>query len=214
VSRDDEVRTREWSLADIHDSDGGCDGVQALTDDGERGATVVSATWLDGLPPGDTGWDRFAASWPVPFGALADVLTAAWDATDPVLLELCRLRMATLLAYPAEQVRRTERARNAGLDEAKVAELPSWPTSPRIDARERACLALAEQFVIDANGVTDEQVAEVTAHLGPGGCYAFVQALSVVETFQRACLTLGIELVPDVDFLTTPAPDPSPEVPR
>jgi alkylhydroperoxidase family enzyme len=185
-----------------------------LADDGEHGATVVTATWLDGLPAGDTGWDRFAASWPVPFGALADVLIAAWDATDPVLLELCRLRMATLLAYPAEQVRRTERARNAGLDEAKVAELPSWPTSPRFNARERACLALAEQFVIDANGVTDEQVAEVTAHLGPDGCYAFVQALSVVETFQRACLTLGIELVPDVDFLTTPSPDESPEVPR
>jgi alkylhydroperoxidase family enzyme len=170
--------------------------------------------WLDGLPPGDTDWDRFAASWPVPFGALAGVVVAAWDETDPVLLELCRLRMATVLTYPAEQARRTGRAAAAGLDEAKVAELPSWPTSPRFDARERACLALAEQFVIDANGVTDEQVADVTAHLGPSGCYAFVQALSVVETFQRACLTLGIESVPDVDDITRPSPDESQEVPR
>jgi alkylhydroperoxidase family enzyme len=172
--------------------------------------------WLDGLAPGDTDWDRFAASWPVPFGALADVVVAAWDETDPVLLELCRLRMATVLSYPAEQARRTERARAAGLDEAKVAELPKWPTSPRFDARERACLALAEQFVIDANGVTDEHVAEVTTHLGPAGCYAFVQALSVIETFQRACLTLGIESVPDVDRMARASADQSPpqEVPR
>jgi alkylhydroperoxidase family enzyme len=179
----------------------------------------VTAIWLDGLPPADNDWDRFAASWPVPFGALADVVVAAWDATDPVLLELCRLRMATLLAYPAEQARRTERARAAGLDEAKVAELPRWPTSSRFDTHERACLALAEQFVIDANGITDEHVADVTAQLGPEACYAFVQALSVVETFQRACLTLGIETVPDVDQLATPSPDESlantsPEVPR
>jgi hypothetical protein len=130
--------------------------------------------WLDGLPPGDTDWDRFAASWPVPFGALADVVVAAWDETDPVLLELCRLRMATVLTYPAEQARRTGRAAVAGLDEAKLAALPSWPS----------------------------------------GCYAFVQALSVVETFQRACLTLGIESVPDVDDLTRPSPDESQEVPR
>jgi alkylhydroperoxidase family enzyme len=169
---------------------------------------------LDALPPGDSDWDRFAASWPVPFGALADVVVAAWDETDPVLLELCRLRMAALLTYPAEQARRTGRATAAGLDEAKVAELASWPTSSRFDTRERSCLALAEQFVIDANGVTDEQVADVTAHLGPAGCYAFIQALSVVETFQRACLTLGIRSLPDVDDLTRPSPDESQEVSR
>ena len=171
---------------------------------------------LDALPSGDTDWDRFAASWPVPFGALADVVVAAWDETDPVLLELCRLRMAALLTYPAEQARRTGRATAAGLDEAKVAELASWPTSPRFDARERSCLALAEQFVIDANGVTDELVGELTGQLGPAGCYAFVQALSVVETFMRACLTLGIGTVPDVDELAAArrGPDDPAEVPR
>jgi N,N-dimethylformamidase len=40
--------------------------------------------WLDGLAPGDTDWDRFAASWPVPFGALADVVVAAWDFHDQI----------------------------------------------------------------------------------------------------------------------------------
>jgi alkylhydroperoxidase family enzyme len=109
--------------------------------------------------------------------------------------------MATLLAFPAEESRRTSRARAAGLDEATIADLPQWPTSPRFGARERACLELAEQFVVDANGVTDEHVGAVTELLGPEGCYSFVQALSLLETFQRACLTLGIDSVPDVDEL-------------
>jgi alkylhydroperoxidase family enzyme len=77
-----------------------------------------------------------------------------------------------------------------------VADLPAWPNSPTFTARERACLSLAEQFVIDPNGVTDAHVAEVTEHLGAQGCYAFVEAVSVLETFQRACLTLGIQEVP------------------
>jgi alkylhydroperoxidase family enzyme len=170
---------------------------------------VVTTTWFDSLPAGDTDWGRFAASWPVPFGALAAVVGRAWDATDPVLLELCRLRMATMLGASAELERRSGRARAAGLDETKIAELPAWPTSARYAADERACLAFAEQFVIDANGVTDEQVAELTRHLGPEGTYAFVQALSAIETFQRACLTLGIATMPDVDQLGAPEPEPS-----
>jgi alkylhydroperoxidase family enzyme len=127
---------------------------------------------------------------------LANFVAAAWEETDPVVLELARLRIATLLGAKGELARRTPSARDAGVTEAKIGALPSWPTSPLFDARERACLAFAEQFVMDANGVTDEQVADVTEHLGAGPCYAFVQAVSVLETFQRACLTLGIEGVP------------------
>jgi alkylhydroperoxidase family enzyme len=153
-------------------------------------------TWLPHLPEGETDWDRFAALCPEAFGALSGVVAAAWDDTDPVLLELARLRIATLLGYTAELARRSERAMDAGLTEAKVADLAAWPTSPIFTARERACLALTEQFVIDPNGVTDAQVAEVTEHLGARGCYALVEAVSVLETFQRACLTLGIQEVP------------------
>ena len=127
---------------------------------------------------------------------MTNFVAAAWEETDPVVLELARLRIATLLGARGELARRTASARDAGLTEAKIDALPSWPTSPLFDARERACLALTEQFVMDANGVTDEQVADVTEHLGAEGCYAFVQAVSVLETFQRACLTLGIEEVP------------------
>jgi alkylhydroperoxidase family enzyme len=153
-------------------------------------------TWVAGLPEGDTDWDRFATLCPEAFQALSGVVAATAEETDPVLLELARIRIATLLQFPAEAARRSARARDAGLTEAKLADLPSWPTSPRFTARERACLSFTEQFVMDANGVTDAQVAAVTEHLGAAGCYAFVEAVSVLETFQRACLTLGIEEVP------------------
>jgi alkylhydroperoxidase family enzyme len=171
-------------------------------------------TWLSGLPEADTDWDRLATLCPDALDALSNLVGAAWEDTDPVLLELARLRMAALLGYTAELARHSVRAREAGLTEAKVAELRAWPTSPLFTARERACLALTEQFVMDANGVTDDQVAEVGQHLGPAGCYAFVQAVSVLETFQRACLTLGIDSAPGVDQTAgTANSEASPEVP-
>ncbi|HZQ59439.1 MAG TPA: carboxymuconolactone decarboxylase family protein [Acidimicrobiales bacterium] len=172
-------------------------------------------TWLADAPAGTTDWDRLAALCPEPFAALSGLVAAAWAECDPVLLELARLRTAALLGYTAERERRSDRARRAGLTEGKVAELPAWPTSPQFSARERACLAFTEQFVMDANGVTPSLVADVTAHLGAEGCYSFVQAVSALETFQRACLTLGIETAPDVDAHGAASTAPSgPEVPQ
>jgi Carboxymuconolactone decarboxylase family len=158
-------------------------------------------TWLQGLPAGETDWDRLAAACPEAFAALAGLLGAAAEEVDPVVLELCRLRIATLLGYTYEATRRSDRAREAGFTEDKAAALPSWPTSPQFTEAERACIAFAEQFVIDANGVSEDQVSEVSRHLGPKGCYGFVQALSALETFLRACLTLGIGSAPAPDDL-------------
>lgn len=116
---------------------------------------------------------------------LADAHEAAWRAVDPVLLELCRLRVATLLGCEAEQVTRTEAALAAGLEEATIAELAQWPTSPRFGSRERACLAFCEQFVIDVASMADEVALAVSAELGPAGLRNFVTALLVVEQRQR-----------------------------
>jgi alkylhydroperoxidase family enzyme len=171
--------------------------------------------WLSGLPEGATDWDRLASLCPDAVAALSGLVGAAWDESDPVLLELARLRIAKLLGSGAELERRSVRARDAGLTEAKVAELAAWPTSPLFTRRERACLALAEQFVVDANGINDSDIADVTEHLGPAGCYTFVQAVSVLETFQRACLTLGIETAPGVDDIAAAGAAPTgPEVTR
>lgn len=159
-------------------------------------------TWVAGLAEGDTDWHRFAATFPAPFEALAALVRAAWDTTDPVLLELARLRIARLLGNERESSLRSERAAKAGLTDDKLAELAQWPTSPLYDARERACLAFTEQFVIDANGIDQAMVTAVSDHLGGPGTYAFTQAVSALETFQRACLTLGIETGPGIEAMT------------
>ena len=46
----------------------------------------------------------------------------------------------------------------------------------------------------------------MTEHLGGSGCYAFVAAISVLERFQRACLTLGIRTSPGIDEIVRRAP--------
>ena len=110
---------------------------------------------------------------------------AAWSVVDPVVLELCRLRIAKLLGCEFEQGLRTDAAAAAGLDEATVADLPAWPTSERFGRRERACLAFCEQFVIDVAGMDDDLAFAVSDELGPQAFRDFVSALLVVEQRQR-----------------------------
>jgi len=159
-------------------------------------------TWLPDLPPEGTDWERLSALFPAAFEAVEGLHKAVWAAVDPVLVELARLRIATLLGFEAGLVVRSQPARDAGLGEDKIAELASWPTSPLFSPRERACLALAEQFVIDVNGVTDRHIDDVLEHLPSGECYAYVNALSALENLQRACLTLGVTTSPETEWLS------------
>ena len=116
---------------------------------------------------------------------LAALERAAWSTVDPVLLELCRVRIAMLLGCADEAQALSDAAVAAGLDEAALAELSSWPISPRFGARERACLAFCEQFVIDVAGLDDDMASAVAEHLGPQGLADFTAALLVVEQRQR-----------------------------
>lgn len=111
---------------------------------------------------------------------------------SPVTLELCRLRMATLLRSPAALAERTEAARDAGCDEARIAALPSWPTNPAFSPEERACLAFAEAWVIDPHSITDDDAAAVTAALGADGMVTFTTALGVWDGQHRFDNALGI----------------------
>ena len=116
---------------------------------------------------------------------LDDLHGAVWSVVDPALLELCRLRIARLLGCPAEEERRTPAAMAAGLDEATIAELTAWPTSSRFGPRERACLAVCEQLVIDVAGMSDELALAAAEQLGPQSFRDFVTALLVLEQRQR-----------------------------
>jgi len=117
--------------------------------------------------------------------AFEDLGVEAWRAVDPTLLELCRLRIATLLGCEAELGWRTAAATAACLDEAMIAELPAWPTSARFGPTERACLAFCEQFVVDVAGMDDDVATAVVEELGPRGFRTFVAALLVIEQRQR-----------------------------
>lgn len=127
---------------------------------------------------------------------------AAWAACDPALLELTRLRIAMLLGNEAELAVRTA---GSGVDEATVAELSLWPTSPRFGERERACLTLVEQWLIDVAAVSDDQCEAVAAHLGPQGLADYASAILVLEQRQRLRLVWQRLLGPDL-------PGPSLEV--
>ena len=118
-------------------------------------------------------------------GHLDDLHAAVWDAVDPVLLELCRLRIARLLGCAAEEDARTPAAVAAGLDEATIAELAAWPSSPRFGPRERAGLAVCEQLVIDVAGMNDEVALAAAEQLGDETFRDFVTALLVLEQRQR-----------------------------
>ena len=140
----------------------------------ERSSDEVFASVLDGQPDIRDALDA--------------VSQAAWESVDPVLLELCRLRMAMLFGCPAELAWRTPAAVAAGLEEERIEVLAHWPTSQRFGPLERACLAFAEQFVIDVAGLDDAVAGAVVEHLGEQGLADFASALLVVE--QRLRLRL------------------------
>ena len=123
--------------------------------------------------------------------SLAAAHVAAWAVVDPVVLELCRLRLAQLFGDTAESARRTPAALAAGLDESMVRELPAWPGSPRFGPRERACLAFCEQFFVDVANVTTNETEAISAELGVQGLADFVSALLVIEQRLRLRLAWG-----------------------
>lgn len=134
---------------------------------------VIEAVLGDGLP----GHDDVRAE-------LARSLAAAIDATSPRLLELCRLRVASMLGCTAEASAHAD-----CVDDATVAALASWPTDPRFDATDRAALAFTEHYVIDVASLDDATATALREHLGDEGLANFVHALLVVE--QRIRLRLA-----------------------
>jgi alkylhydroperoxidase family enzyme len=93
---------------------------------------------------------------------------------------------------------RTPAALAAGLDEVKIAKLGDWWMQPGFTGLERACLRFAEQFVLDAKAMSDEEAQPVVEALGDAGTVAFVEALAIFDGFGRFCRMLGVEPTEDV----------------
>ena len=123
---------------------------------------------------------------PEVLAALAVACESIRGAVDGTLLELARRRVAMLLDNDVEL-----QAKAWGtISGAQIAELSNWPTSDAFDERQKAALAMAEQFVIDVTGVLPGPLAAsagvLGAEIGP-----FVQALYVLDVGQRVEVVLS-----------------------
>ena len=108
---------------------------------------------------------------------------------DPVILELCRRRIAAMLGDSAAASAAATHA--VEVPDELLRALPSWPTADGFTDVQRAALGVAELFVIDAHAISDEQVAELERHLGAAAVVALFTALGLFDGESRMRLTLG-----------------------
>ena len=154
-------------------------------------------SWLPAVGPGHDDFEHTFGLRPDLFAAWREFAGIFWEKrlVDPVLLELCRLRIAQLHGAAHPLSIRTPEAVAAGLDEAKLARLAEWWKQPGFTGLERACLRFAEQFVVDAKAMSDDEARPVVAALGDAGTVAFVEALAIFDGFGRFCRMLDVEPV-------------------
>ncbi|MBP1686221.1 MAG: hypothetical protein H6Q33_2364 [Deltaproteobacteria bacterium] len=152
-------------------------------------------TWLTATAPGATEFDRVFGLRPALYDDFQNFLSLFWSLRpiDPVILELCRRRVAQLLGGGAVP---PIGQGSTGVSEAppeKIAALEQWREAVAFSEGERACLAFVEKFVLQPHGVTDEDAAAVREHLSDKEMVAFTEALAVFDGFTRFRIILGIE---------------------
>jgi alkylhydroperoxidase family enzyme len=150
-------------------------------------------SWLDAGAPGATPFQQLLGLRPELQPLVNEYLAAAWAASDPVVLELCRLRIATLHGDRAQQRLRHDTAVAAGLTEQQIAALPRHHDSPLFTDHQRRCIAYAEQYVIDVHGITDTEAEAIRAEIGDDGFVAFTVALGLFDGLGRMRLALGLD---------------------
>src|SRR5690606_15436057 len=87
--------------------------------------------------------------------------------------------------------------------EAKATEVRHWPASPHFTARERAWLALTEQWLGDVNSIPDGLMAAVLEHDTPEVCAAIIYSLWPMEAAIRATAFLELDECPEVYWIGT-----------
>ena len=148
-------------------------------------------TYLTSTADGATPLDRIWNTRPQFHAVFMDDYRRSIARVDPVLVELCRLRMARLFGSAVDLSLRLRSARAAGLGEDKIEALAGYDKSPLFSERERVCIGFAEQFALASYAIEDADVARVQAVLAPEDFIYFVKALSVIDQFQRAAVAFG-----------------------
>lgn len=150
-------------------------------------------TYVQELAGGPTELDRVYGLRRPYYEVFMEDYNRSIERFDPVVIELCRLRMATLLQSQLDLSLRYKPAIDAGLSEAKLRELAKYQSSSLFSERERRCLEFAEQYVIQSSSITDEDVARVQTVLDAEQFIYFVKALSVIDQLQRGCAAFDIQ---------------------
>lgn len=128
---------------------------------------------------------------PEVFAAYAAYVDEVWSSQDlpPGALELCRVRIAQLLGATREQRVRLG-PEVPGLED-KLAHVTSWPDDQRFTTADRACLAFAEQFVLDTQALDDPTAEAVRAEVGDAGLVTLALGVGLAEGMVRAAVVLG-----------------------
>ena len=142
-------------------------------------------TWLPETAAGDAPLARVFGLLPAGWETFRALHTRLWDAgLDPRALDLCRRRVTKLLGRDADDGLPGPPA-GGGATPAQIAALSRWPTDPAFSDDERACLAFAEQYVIDPHAFGDADIAALEARFGARGVAALVLAVAVFEATAR-----------------------------
>ncbi len=163
-------------------------------------------TWLREHTDGATPLEDVLALRPDLYDRYRAFYSVFWTGRllDPVLLELCRLRVAQLLGCESELRLRHDAAQDAGLTETQVAALARWASDPAFTDDQRAVLAFAEQFVVDPHGVGPAQRDAVIDHCGLAGLVALCEALAAFDGLARLRNALEVEAPPATTVVAAP----------
>lgn len=163
-------------------------------------------TWLRGSADGATSLQQALGLRPELKELFGAYLAQAWADNDPVLIELCRLRIAKLHGDDAQQRLRHTTAMDAGLTESKIAELSRYHSSSRYSAHERHCLNYAEKYVIDVHSITDADADTVKEAMADDEFVAFTVALGLFDGIGRFRLALGLGAGEPAEVTVVPTP--------
>lgn len=143
--------------------------------------TVAVNTWL----PVEPGTELLSLL-PAGLEHLEALYAGVWSAgVDAATLELCRVRICTLIGDEIGRSVRDPRAPASGALDAQLAELASWPRSPRFTDAQRAALGFAEQYVIDPHGFGDGDAARMHEHYDEPALTALTMAVAVFDALAR-----------------------------
>ena len=150
-------------------------------------------TYVTKLADGPTELDRVWNLRPKYYELFMTDYHRSLERLDPVLIEVCRLWMATLLGSKLDLSLRYNAAVAAGLSEAKVNDLANYAKSPLFTQQEKVCLDFAEQFVIQSSNITDDDVKRLSDVLSWEDVIYFVKALNALEQLSRSSTVFDIQ---------------------